>query len=84
MIGGIFNLIIVAGVSVQGVSAADIDQKNPKNDIDHQAERKALQLILGAPMVPAVLLLIALSWCMESPRYYMRRNTPNYNPRHAP
>lgn len=48
---------------------------------DHQI--KALREILGAPFVPAVLLLISLGWCMESPRYYMQPNTPHHNPSRA-
>lgn len=39
-----------------------------------------LGLILGAPFVPALILLAALYFCPESPRYYMRRRGPNYNP----
>lgn len=44
---------------------------------------KALREILGAPFIPAVLLLVALGWCMESPRYYMQPNTPHRNPSRA-
>ncbi|KAK1487637.1 hypothetical protein CCUS01_14931 [Colletotrichum cuscutae] len=39
--------------------------------------------ILAAPMVPAVFTLIALAYCMESPRFYMQKNTPNYRPMRA-
>ena len=42
-----------------------------------------LGLILGAPSVPALILLIALVFCPESPRYYMRPSSPNYNPSKA-
>ncbi|KAH7237737.1 uncharacterized protein BKA55DRAFT_578249 [Fusarium redolens] len=41
--------------------------------------RLALRLILGAPAVPALLLLIAVAMCYESPRYYMRSDTPGYS-----
>lgn len=44
---------------------------------------KALREILGAPFVPAAILLVALGWCMESPRYYMQPNTPHRNPSRA-
>lgn len=42
----------------------------------------ALALILGAPVVPSIVLLIALAVCPESPRYYLRRG-PKYNPEKA-
>jgi hypothetical protein len=41
--------------------------------------RLALRLILGAPAVPALLLLTAVAMCYESPRYYMRSDTPGYS-----
>ncbi len=41
------------------------------------------QLILGAPFVPALILLVGLWFCPESPRYYMRRQSRNYNPAKA-
>lgn len=41
-----------------------------------------LALILGAPMVPSSVLLLALFLCPESPRYYMRPG-PNYDPAKA-
>ncbi|KAF4946659.1 hypothetical protein FGADI_11007 [Fusarium gaditjirri] len=41
--------------------------------------RLALRLILGAPAVPALFLLIAVAMCYESPRYYMRSDTPGYS-----
>jgi hypothetical protein len=40
-------------------------------------------LILGAPFVPALMLLVGLWFCPESPRYYMRPRSPNYNPAKA-
>ncbi|KAK8079406.1 hypothetical protein PG997_007224 [Apiospora hydei] len=43
----------------------------------------ALGLILGAPAIPAVLLLVVLWSCPESPRYYMRIDSRNYNPKKA-
>ncbi|KAI1019298.1 hypothetical protein LB503_009206 [Fusarium chuoi] len=41
--------------------------------------RLALRLILGAPAVPALFLLIAVAMCYESPRYYMRSETPGHS-----
>ncbi|OTB10048.1 hypothetical protein K445DRAFT_27974 [Daldinia sp. EC12] len=43
----------------------------------------SLQLILGAPFVPSTFLLIALWFCPESPRYYMRHRTSSYDPQKA-
>ncbi len=40
-------------------------------------------LILGAPCVPALALLAALWYCPESPRYYLRRDSPNFSPARA-
>ncbi|KAH6655064.1 hypothetical protein BKA67DRAFT_657025 [Truncatella angustata] len=42
----------------------------------------ALALILGAPVVPSIVLLLALAVCPESPRYYLRRG-PKYSPEKA-
>ena len=47
------------------------------------SDKLTLQLILGAPFVPAVVLLIALWFCPESPRYYMRRASRKYDPAKA-
>jgi hypothetical protein len=49
-------------------------KRDEKND-----SRLALRLILGAPVVPAVFLLIAVTMCYESPRYYMRSDTPGFS-----
>lgn len=43
----------------------------PNNDL-------TLGLVLGAPVVPALLLIGALWQCPESPRYYLRQEKPNY------
>lgn len=37
-----------------------------------------IALILGAPVIPAIVLIFALWRCPESPRYYLRREKPNY------
>ncbi|ENH67113.1 Putative metabolite transport protein ywtG [Fusarium oxysporum f. sp. cubense race 1] len=49
-----------------------------EQDRDNRS-RLALRLILGAPAVPAIFLLIAVAMCYESPRYYMRSDTPGYS-----
>jgi hypothetical protein len=41
------------------------------------------RLMLGAPFVPALMLLVGLYFCPESPRYYMRLGSPSYNPTKA-
>ncbi|KAF7524145.1 hypothetical protein G7054_g11524 [Neopestalotiopsis clavispora] len=43
----------------------------PDNDL-------TLGLILGAPVIPALLLIGALWRCPESPRYYLRQEKPDY------
>lgn len=70
-IGSCVNLAIAAG------NHATTKNALPDNQI------QALRQILGAPFVPAVILLVALCWCMESPRYYMQPNTPHRNPSRA-
>lgn len=55
-----------------------LDGHSPQDNQNH-----ALQQILGAPFVPAVILLVSLCWCMESPRYYMQLGTPHRNPSRA-
>lgn len=45
--------------------------------------KRALQFILGAPIVPCVGLMIAVYFCYESPRFYMRQDSPNFNPQEA-
>ncbi|KAF4448162.1 hypothetical protein F53441_8397 [Fusarium austroafricanum] len=50
--------------------------------LDHAGKgnsRLALRLILGAPAVPAFFLLVAVTMCYESPRYYMRPDTPGFS-----
>lgn len=46
--------------------------------------RLTFRLIVGAPCVPAlVLAVVCFFFCPESPRYYMRRGSPHYNPKKA-
>ncbi|MBE3046348.1 MFS transporter [Candidatus Bathyarchaeota archaeon] len=42
-----------------------------------------LRLILGSPMVPAIMLAISLYFTPESPRFYLRPHRGNYNPEMA-
>lgn len=46
-------------------------------------ERLTMQLILGAPFVPSLILLVGLYFCPESPRYHMRPRTRHYDPAKA-
>ncbi|KAF4815819.1 putative polyol transporter 1 [Colletotrichum tropicale] len=80
MMGSIVNLVLVAATNALSFG---VSMEYPQ-DLD-QASRGwlALRLILAAPMVPAVFTLIALAYCMESPRFYMQKNTPNYRPMRA-
>ncbi|KAH7024090.1 hypothetical protein EDB80DRAFT_699202 [Ilyonectria destructans] len=72
MVGFGVNLIIAAVVGTLE------SQPVPPSDSSH-LRRLTLQLILGAPLVPALLLFVAVCFCYESPRFYMRPNTPNFN-----
>ncbi|KAM0327248.1 hypothetical protein ACHAQA_006383 [Verticillium albo-atrum] len=41
-------------------------------------------LIMGAPAVPSLALFILVVWfCDESPRYLLRKSSPNYDPKRA-
>lgn len=79
-IGSALNLGIAAWNNATENQGLLNDQGLPNNQ-DNQI--KALREMLGAPFVPAAILLIALGWCMESPRYYMQPNTPHRNPSRA-
>ncbi|KAJ0168578.1 putative polyol transporter 2 [Colletotrichum tanaceti] len=47
-------------------------------------KRLTFQLMVAAPMVPALALLAFVIWfCDESPRYLMRVSSPSYNPQRA-
>ncbi|KPM41126.1 hypothetical protein AK830_g5433 [Neonectria ditissima] len=70
MIGFVVNLIIAA-------AAQTLNSKPEDDKSDHR--RLTFQLILGAPLVPALFLALAVCFCYESPRFYMRPNTPNYD-----
>lgn len=48
-----------------------------------KSDSTTVRLILGAPMVPSLMLLVGLYFCPESPRYYMRPRSLNYNPAKA-
>lgn len=83
----LFGLSRVAfGIAIGSSVNLAIAAWNHATDTDHAPrdnQIQALRQILGAPFVPAVVLLIALFWCMESPRYYMQPNTPHRNPSRA-
>ncbi|KAL0780791.1 hypothetical protein CaCOL14_002126 [Colletotrichum acutatum] len=47
-------------------------------------KRLTFQLMVGAPMVPALaLLVLVICFCEESPRYLMRVSSPRYDPQRA-
>ncbi|KAI1012020.1 hypothetical protein LB503_004225 [Fusarium chuoi] len=72
MIGFVINFVIAAATStLDGQPNAGLNE--------HGGRYHALQWIAAAPVVPSVLLLIAVCFCYESPRFYMRPGTPNYN-----
>lgn len=80
MMGSVFNLVLVAATNALSF---DVSMKYPEGSDEASRGWLALRLILAAPMVPAVFTLIALAYCMESPRFYMQKNTPNYRPMRA-
>ncbi|OLN96088.1 putative polyol transporter 2-like protein 2 [Colletotrichum chlorophyti] len=48
------------------------------------SKRLTFQLMVAAPMVPALALMVLVIWfCDESPRYLMRMSSPSYNPQRA-
>ncbi|CAG7559720.1 unnamed protein product [Fusarium equiseti] len=72
MIGFVVNFIIAAGTTTL--------EGDPNTELNlHGGRYHALQWIAAAPAVPSLLLLIAVCYCYESPRFYMRPGTPNYN-----
>ncbi|KAK1543878.1 hypothetical protein CPAR01_04511 [Colletotrichum paranaense] len=79
MLGNAINLILAGAVGALGFP---LEPKDSTASLDVKGDL-ALRLILAAPMVPAVFTLIALAYCMESPRFYMQKNTPNYRPMRA-
>ncbi|EQB48085.1 hypothetical protein CGLO_12710 [Colletotrichum gloeosporioides Cg-14] len=80
MMGGVTNLVLVAATNALSF---DVSMNYPEGSDEASRGWLALRLILAAPMVPTVLTMIALSYCIESPRFYMRKNTPNYRPMRA-
>ncbi|KAM5516494.1 hypothetical protein FOXYSP1_03445 [Fusarium oxysporum f. sp. phaseoli] len=72
MIGFVINFVIAAATNtLDGQPNAGLNE--------HGGRYHALQWIAAAPVVPSVLLFIAVCFCYESPRFYMRPGTPNYN-----
>ncbi|KAL4729680.1 hypothetical protein ACLX1H_004102 [Fusarium chlamydosporum] len=72
MIGFVVNFIIAAATGTLD------GEPNTKLSL-HGGRYHALQSIAIAPAVPSLFLFIAVCYCYESPRFYMRRGTPNYN-----
>ncbi|KAM0550608.1 hypothetical protein ACHAPJ_008866 [Fusarium lateritium] len=72
MIGFVVNFVISA--------ATNTLNGQPNEDLsEHGGRYHALQWIAAAPVVPSLLLFISVCFCYESPRFYMRPGTPNYN-----
>ncbi|KAF5553798.1 myo-inositol transport ITR1 [Fusarium mexicanum] len=72
MIGFVINFVIAAATNtLDGQPNAGLNERGGRYH--------ALQWIAAAPVVPSVLLFIAVCFCYESPRFYMRPGTPNYN-----
>ncbi|ENH65098.1 Putative polyol transporter 2 [Fusarium oxysporum f. sp. cubense race 1] len=72
MIGFVINFVIAATTNtLDGQPNAGLNE--------HGGRYHALQWIAAAPVVPSVLLFIAVCFCYESPRFYMRPGTPSYN-----
>ncbi|KAL3589857.1 hypothetical protein FPOAC2_12038 [Fusarium poae] len=72
MIGFVANFIISAATNtLDGKPNAELNQ--------HGGRYHALQWIAAAPAIPSLFLFIAVCYCYESPRFYMRPDTPNYN-----
>jgi hypothetical protein len=79
MIGFVVNIVIA---EITGSLDAPFEVDNPSQETVDQ-QYLTLQWILGAPLVPACLLFISVLFCYESPRFYMRENSPNFDPRKA-
>ena len=79
MAGFIVNLVIASIADTLQTPVEDIgnDNTNPTS------QYRALQFILGAPVIPSVALVVAVYFCYESPRFYMRQDSPNFNPQEA-
>ncbi|KAL2875899.1 hypothetical protein SGCOL_008895, partial [Colletotrichum sp. CLE4] len=83
MLGNAVNLILAGAVGALDFPVKPSNNNySPSDSLDTKGDL-ALRLILAAPMVPAIFTLIALAYCMESPRFYMQKNTPNYRPMRA-
>ncbi|KLO93135.1 sorbitol transporter [Fusarium fujikuroi] len=75
-----WQLWVACGILIGSViNMAIADATGYLRQDEESRSRLALRLILGAPAVPALFLLIAVAMCYESPRYYMRSDTPGYS-----
>jgi hypothetical protein len=72
MIGFVFNFVISSATTT-------LDGSPDSGLGKHDSRYHALQWIAAAPAAPALFLLVAVCFCYESPRFYMRPGTPNYN-----
>jgi hypothetical protein len=47
--------------------------------VNTATDTTSMRLQLGAPMVPAFILMVSIKWCPESPRWHMEKGDPeNY------
>ncbi|KXH65665.1 hypothetical protein CSAL01_09677 [Colletotrichum salicis] len=83
MLGNAINLILAGAIGALDFPVKPSNNNSSSSDSLDAKGDLALRLILAAPMVPAIFTLIALAYCMESPRFYMQKNTPNYRPMRA-
>ncbi|KAH7312599.1 hypothetical protein B0I35DRAFT_481042 [Stachybotrys elegans] len=77
MAGFVVNLVIAQIVGALAIPLYDTDPEN------QGAQHLAMQLILGAPVVPSLALFVAVYFCYESPHFYLREDSPNFNPDRA-
>jgi hypothetical protein len=75
MMGFVVNLAVAS-------LAGSLDMPLSKNETK-QKQYLTAQFILGAPVVPSVALFLAVYFCYESPRFYMREDSPNFDPNRA-
>lgn len=76
MAGFVVNIAIASIAGSLDIATDDIKERNMN-------QTRTLQFILGAPLVPSIALMIAVYFCYESPRFYMREDSPNFNPQEA-
>jgi MFS family permease len=79
MVGFVVNLIVAQITGSLGLPLSSDDLA----ESDQHRQYQTSQWILGAPIVPSVGLFVAVFFCYESPRFYMRQDSPNFRPDQA-